>query len=147
MKKNAQLIFHLINHTREHPSAEEIHSQLRASGHSLSLATVYNNLHWLLKGKFIRRIPVDGGSDRYDRVDKHDHLQCVHCGQITDVILEDYMEELERQLKGKIVGYDLKIQYICPQCQEELALRGGVKQNTIDKLAPEGNFPLPTPAQ
>lgn len=84
------------------------------------LVTVYNNLNSLYQHEKIRKISVEGYPDRYDKNTRHDHLVCRRCGSLLDIHLSDMTAQLERQTGFPIEGYDLKIQYLCPQCRAEL---------------------------
>ena len=84
---------------------------------SVVLATVYNNLNNLYKLGKIRKISIEGCPDRYDKTVRHDHLICRCCGKLSDIYLDDITSELEKQTGFPIDGYDLKVQYICPQCR------------------------------
>ncbi len=80
------------------------------------MATVYNNLSYLCEQGLIRKISVDGFSDRYDKIEKHDHLICKKCGKISDIMLEDLTSKLQNQTDISILSYELKLNYICDEC-------------------------------
>ena len=61
---------------------------------------------------------IEGSPDRYDKIQKHDHLVCYRCGSISDRSFDDLTSALEKQLGEKIVSYDLKVCYLCPKCRE-----------------------------
>ena len=100
-------------------TAEQIFLTLKRQYPSVVLATVYNNLNDLYQQGKIRKISVEGCPDRYDKNTRHDHLLCRRCGRLADVYLSDFTAELEQQMGFQIEGYDLKIQYLCPQCRRE----------------------------
>lgn len=112
-------ILEVINTTTEHMTAEQIFLTLKQKYPSIVLATVYNNLNSLCQRRKIRRIRLEGSPDRYDRTIRHDHLICCYCGKLSDIFLSDITSELEAQTGFSIVGYDLKIKYLCPQCRSE----------------------------
>ena len=111
-------ILEIINASQEHMTAEQVFLTLKKTYPSVVLATVYNNLNSLHQQGKIRRISVEGHPDRYDKTVRHDHLVCCRCGRLSDVYLPDLTAELERQVGFSIDGYDLKIQYCCPQCRK-----------------------------
>lgn len=102
-------------------TAEQVFLALKKTHPSVVLATVYNNLNHLYEQGKIRKISVEGYPDRYDKNTRHDHLVCRRCGRLSDIHLTDLTADLERQTGLAIEGYDLKIQYLCPQCRAELA--------------------------
>lgn len=111
----------LICSGSSHMTAEQVFLALKKSYPSVVLATVYNNLNSLYQQGRIRKISVEGQPDRYDKNTRHDHLVCRRCGRLSDIHLADLTADLERQTGLSIEGYDLKIQYLCPQCRAELA--------------------------
>lgn len=110
-------ILDIINNSNKHMTAEQIFFALKKTYPSVVLATVYNNLNNLYKLGKIRKISIEGCPDRYDKTVRHDHLICRCCGKLSDIYLDDITSELEKQTGFPIDGYDLKVQYICPQCR------------------------------
>lgn len=114
-------ILEIINTSDKHLTAEEIFLALKKSCPSVVLATVYNNLNHLYQQGKIRKISLEGCPDRYDKNTRHDHLICRCCGKLSDVYLSDMTALLEREVGFSIEGYDLKLQYLCPQCRANQA--------------------------
>lgn len=119
MTKNAEYILQIINHSDSHLTAEQIYLQLKGKNKSVARATVYNNLSSLYKQGLIRKISVEGYPDRYDRVRRHDHLVCSKCGKLSDITLEDMTEQIQTQVGIPILSYDLKVSYICSECNQK----------------------------
>ncbi|MBS6365997.1 MAG: transcriptional repressor [Clostridiales bacterium] len=119
MRRNAALILEIIDHSREHLTAEEIYLRLKAQGAKAVLATVYNNLADLYTQGLIRKVSVEGCPDRYDRMERHDHLVCRRCGKLSDIMLEDLTQKLEQSVGIQILSYDLKISYLCEDCRRK----------------------------
>ena len=117
--KYANSILKIINASEEHLTAEQIFLILKQIHPSVVLATVYNNLNNLYQQGQIRKISLEGCPDRYDKNTRHDHLVCRKCGKLSDVYLSDITSELEQQIGISIEGYDLKVQYLCPQCRSK----------------------------
>lgn len=118
MTKYAEKILDLINSSTSHLTAEQVYSQLKRDGCKIVLATVYNNLNGLCERGLVRRISIDGSPDMYDKTLKHDHLVCKKCGKLADFGFDDITESLRRQLGGEVLSYDLKVYYICPECEK-----------------------------
>lgn len=119
MTKYEKDIFVIINTSRDHLTVEQIFHKLREIHPQVVLATVYNNLNRLLEEGLIRRVSVEGMPDRYDRMERHDHLVCRNCGKLADVTLADLTASLKQQLGDQVLSYDLKVYYICPDCREK----------------------------
>jgi len=74
MTKNAEQILEIVRTSTEHLSAEQIFLRLKETNKGVAMATVYNNLSYLYKEGFIRKISFEGYPDRYDNIRRHDHL-------------------------------------------------------------------------
>ncbi|MDD6995858.1 MAG: transcriptional repressor [Candidatus Borkfalkiaceae bacterium] len=119
MTANAERILKLVSASTEHLTAEEMYAKLASGGEKMSLATVYNSLNKLYAEGLVRKIPMDGQPDRYDKMLRHDHLVCEKCGAISDVMLDDYLAEFSRQAGVKVESYDLKLFYLCKKCKDK----------------------------
>lgn len=117
--KYEKQIYHIVDTSYEHMSAEQVYERLQSVYPAVSRATVYNNLNKLCEANLIRRISVEGLTDRYDRIAKHDHLVCQKCGKLADVSLKDLTGALREQLGEDFFYYDLKVYYLCPDCRKE----------------------------
>ena len=118
MTKYEKDIFAIVNTSREHLTVEQIFQKLRKIHPQVVLATVYNNLNRLLEEELIRKVSIEGMPDRYDRMEKHDHLVCRRCGKISDICFADLTAPLRSQLGEDFLFYDLKVFYLCPECRK-----------------------------
>ena len=118
MTKYSKKIHEIVEASRSHMTAEQIFQELKKVYPAVVLATVYNNLNKLWQEGLIRKVSVEGMPDRYDRIQRHDHLVCKVCGRLMDLELADLTQELQRQAGVPILSYDLKLLYICEQCLE-----------------------------
>ena len=105
-------------------TAEQIFDALRQTYPTVVLATVYNNLNRLWEAEQIRKVSVEGMPDRYDRIQRHDHLVCKQCGRLLDVDLGDLTAQLERAAGCSILSYDLKLVYLCEECRNDAKKKG-----------------------
>ena len=119
MTKYEKAIYEIIDHSRDHLTADQVLAALREQYPAVSQATVYNNLKKLCEEGLVRRLSFAGERDRYDHIQRHDHLICQRCGRLADVTFEDLTAPLRTQLGENIVSYDLKVFYICPECQKK----------------------------
>ena len=119
MTANAERILKIVSASTEHLTAEEMYAKLAQSGGKMSLATVYNSLNRLYAEGLVRKIPMDGQPDRYDKTVRHDHLVCEKCGAISDVMLDDYLALFADKAGVKVDFYDLKLFYLCKKCREK----------------------------
>ena len=119
MTKYEKQIYEIVNKLAGHLTADQIFTELKKIYPSVSLATIYNNLNKLCEAGLIRKVSIEGSPDRYDRIEKHDHLVCTKCGRLTDICFEDLTASLKEQLGSSFFAYDLKVFYICPECREK----------------------------
>lgn len=119
MTANAAKISEIIARSTEHLTAEGLHDRLKESGEKMSLATVYNSLNYLVSEGLVRKIPMDGEPDRYDKTIRHDHLICERCGAISDAMLDDYKDIFSKALGTSVEFYDLKLFWVCEKCRQK----------------------------
>ena len=131
MKKYAKMICGIIEASHGHLTAEQIYEELRRTYPAVVLATVYNNLNRLCSEGSVRRISLEGQPDRFDVMVRHDHLVCRNCGKLLDIDLGDLTEQLQKQVKVKILSYDLKLICLCEECEnkKEFDRNGGKKSS------------------
>ena len=124
MTKYGTKILEIVSASRSHMTAEEIFDTLRRTYPAVVLATVYNNLNRLLQEGLIRKVSVEGMPDRYDRIQRHDHLVCKGCGRLLDIDLGDLTAQLEEIAGISILSYDLKLTYLCEECRKKISTKG-----------------------
>lgn len=117
MTKYEKEIHRIVSASRNHMTAEQIYETLQEIYPGVSRATVYNNLNKLWEEGLIRKISVEGQTDRFDRIEKHDHLVCKRCGALMDISFSDLTQTLQVQLGGEFFFYDLKVFTLCPECR------------------------------
>lgn len=117
MKKYAEAVFRLVQEAYDHPTVEQLYTQLKPMFPGISLATVYNNLNALSEKGLVRRIPSAGAPDRYDRVYRHDHLVCRQCGVISDISLMDMTDHFRREIGEGFLSYQVQVDWMCPACR------------------------------
>ena len=128
MTKYEKQIYEIVNKLAGHLTADQIFTELKKIYPSVSLATIYNNLNKLCEAGLIRKVSIEGSPDRYDRIEKHDHLVRTKCGRLTDICFEDLTASLKEQLGSSFFAYDLKVFYICPECRD-LSAAGNAMQH------------------
>lgn len=87
MTKYAKTMLELIETSHSHMTAEQVFHALRQVYLKVALATVYNNLNRLWEEGRLRKVSIEGMPDRYDRIQRHDHLVCQGCGKLVDIDL------------------------------------------------------------
>ncbi len=112
-------IFEALEGATHHPSAEQVHEDVRRRLPDVSLATVYKTLKELVSMGEIAELSLHGDRSRYDpRVDVHSHLKCDICERVVDVDL-DFAELVlpARCRAGFVVDRHEVVFYgRCPEC-------------------------------
>ena len=72
-----------------HVTAEDLHSEARGVGVSVSLATVYNTLHQFTKTGLLREVVVESGCAYFDtNTTQHSHFFYEKSGRLLDIPAE-----------------------------------------------------------
>ena len=122
--KQREIILNYLKSVDCHPTAETIYENIKEDCPSVSLATVYRNLNQLSENNYIRRIKIDGKSDRFDgNLSVHNHLFCRVCGKIEDMEPVYETEEMFRKVEA-MVGFvpdscQLLFSGICKNCRDK----------------------------
>ena len=88
-------ILSYLEGNKNHPSAEEIFSDLKKANPTLSFATVYNTVQALICRGELCELNIDPERRRFDPdASPHHHIRCTSCGRIDDVMV-DYSASLE----------------------------------------------------
>lgn len=81
-----RLLFRLLDHNDQHPTAEALHARASAEMPGISLRTVYSTLTDLTEMGEISSLSLNGGATRFDpNTTDHHHVVCDGCGEIADV--------------------------------------------------------------
>jgi Fur family transcriptional regulator, peroxide stress response regulator len=112
----------LLAESEGHPSAAQLHEQLKPEYPKMSLATVYKTLNLLKDLDEVLELGFWDDDGRYDgkRPYPHPHLICVRCRKIVDpeIELAEHMAQQVALSSGyKIVSQRLDFYGICPACQ------------------------------
>jgi Fe2+ or Zn2+ uptake regulation protein len=79
-------VFRVLAGNHSHPTAEAVWAAVRREQPAISLKTVYETLHELVKLGAVRRLDLDPGASRFDpNVSTHHHFVCRTCGRMADL--------------------------------------------------------------
>lgn len=114
----------LLVSSEEHPSAAQLHEQLKQNFPTTSLATVYKTLNVLKEMGEVIEMGFSNGDNRYDGAHPyaHAHLVCVQCQRIEDASLSitpKTLQEVARQAGYKFIGHRLDLYGLCQTCREQ----------------------------
>jgi len=115
-------LLELLFNSIDHPSAGQLHDQLKLQFPTMSLATVYKTLNLLKEMGEIREINFGNGDNRYDAIKpfSHAHLICTQCHSIIDADVPAFSDEeqaLAKRSGYQITGHRFDFFGICPKCQ------------------------------
>lgn len=103
----------------DHPTAEQLLSDLNQSAPTSSQATVYSSLQALRDVGLVREVLLEEGICRYDaNVSPHHHFRCNCCGAIEDVAWEQFERIDLAQLRPGLQGhdYEVTVRGLCDRC-------------------------------
>lgn len=106
----------------DHFDADGLFTELRASGSTVSRATVYRTLELLDEAKLVRKTNFFDQKAFYEFSfghEHHDHLICMTCGEIIefhDPIIEKRQDAIVKEHGFHISCHSHKIYGTCPAC-------------------------------
>jgi Fur family transcriptional regulator, peroxide stress response regulator len=116
-----RVILECILQRHDHPTADQVHEDVRARVPEISRTTVYRTLEALVQMGAIRRAHHLGPASRFDaNSGHHHHLVCVRCNSVVD--FEDpRLDQLpipdEVRTKFQIMDYSVHYAGLCASCQ------------------------------
>lgn len=121
--KQRQEILDFLIESYEHPTAEEVYTEVRKRGSTASKGTVYRNLNFLVDKGIIERIFMSNGADRYDyKKTPHNHAICVKCNKVFDFEynfnIKKISKEISKQVNIENFSNYITVQGICKKCLE-----------------------------
>ena len=123
-----QVIYDVLCLIEGHPSPEEVYARVKGRIPSISLATVYKNLHLFIHSGIFQQVSLHHGSMRVEtNQSRHHHLLCTRCKAIQDVEPELLgLSEDPRQLPGGFLMERISVDVlgVCARCQQQAAPQG-----------------------
>lgn len=81
-----EVLFETLQRMHGHPSPEEIYAAVREKIPSISLATVYKNIHLFVQSGVLTQLSIHHGPLRVEmNRHTHHHLVCSVCKTVTDL--------------------------------------------------------------
>ena len=113
----------LETHRDGHWTAEDIFRLLIDEGFDVGLATVYRVLTQFEQAGIVVKHHFETGKAVYElnQGDHHDHIVCIHCGQVTefyDPELEKIQEKIADRNGYTIIDHALYLYGVCKNCQK-----------------------------
>ena len=118
-----EIIYRVLLDIDDHPTPEAIYERVREQIPSISLGTVYKNLHTFLESGLLVEASLHHGSLRVDpNTASHHHFVCVRCKSMIDLPEADVEPvRLKRRLPTgfQVHRYSVEAQGLCPACAAE----------------------------
>ena len=102
---------------KNHPTVDNIYTDLVKEMPTLSKTTVYNTLNSFIKEDIARVITIEEGETRYDaEIENHGHFKCTKCGEIHDFKINELGLEKEGLEDFKINQKNFYYLGLCKDC-------------------------------
>ena len=117
------MVLDAVNEMHRHVTADQIYTFVKEKYPSIGRGTVYRNLGILVEEGKVRKVEVPDGSDRFDfTLENHYHVECVKCGEIFDVDMDE-IPDLKKKIHDthgmEFLTYDIFFKGICPECRAQ----------------------------
>ncbi|MCC3374924.1 Fur family transcriptional regulator [Cohnella sp. REN36] len=116
-----RMVYDIVMASEDHPTAADIIDRLKSSGSSVAYATVYNSLRYLTDEGLIHELKLEGNASRYDgRVEDHQHIVCVSCGKVDEVMTaspKDWLDRIAAETGYRITDEQLLFKGVCAECR------------------------------
>lgn len=118
-----QILFEVLQGMTGHPSPEKVYAKVKRRIPSVSLATVYKNIHLFIASGIFREVSLHHGSLRVEVNSRpHHHLVCTVCRSISDIDEKDLglLQKPKTLSSGFLVErYAVDVLGRCTSCQEK----------------------------
>jgi Fur family transcriptional regulator, peroxide stress response regulator len=116
------VIYQALMSMHDHPSPEAVYERVRRQIPSISLATVYKNIHTFVEHGLVQEVSLHHGSARLEtNMTPHHHLVCLRCKAMVDLPDEEIepIRMKKRAPKGfRVHRYSVEIIGLCPNCAD-----------------------------
>ena len=102
---------------KNHPTVNDIYTDLIDEIPSLSKTTVYNTLNIFVENDIVKSFSVDGNEARCDvNAHSHGHFICLSCKSIFDFEVDNSDIKLDNLDGFEIIQSELTVRGICKHC-------------------------------
>ena len=120
MTGQRRAVYDVLMGERNHPTAVEVFTRVRATVPNISLATVYNCLDTLTACGIVKTVSHEREPARYcPNLDEHAHFFCQTCGAISDIPLRPRKQAQDVwDFPGEftVSHSDVSFSGTCPKC-------------------------------
>ncbi len=117
-------IIKILAASEDHPSVDDIYTEVRSKFPTTSIATVYKTIVLLKELNEVLELGFPDGSNRYDgnKPYPHPHAICMKCRKILDpeiASVDQLSEEMKQKTGFLISSHRLDFFGLCPDCQRK----------------------------
>lgn len=117
-----QVILDNVNSRFDHPTAEMIYSDVLKKIPNISLGTVYRNLIKLKELHDIESLYIDNVLHYDAKRDTHQHIRCIKCGEIVDIVMPDLdniLKMVNNNIDHIVIKDNICLNGICNSCKNK----------------------------
>lgn len=118
-----RVILECVLQRHDHPTADQVHEEVRARVPEISRTTVYRTLEAFVQMGAIRRAHHLGPASRFDsNTGHHHHIVCIRCNAVMDfedARLDDLPVPEPKSTGFRIMDYSVNYAGLCAVCQDE----------------------------
>ena len=119
-----RLLLSVMQEAEKHLDAKELYRRASERDASISLATVYRNLHLFKEQGLINERHLGQARCFYEmkHLGEHQHLVCESCGQVIEFespLIHKLIAEVQRKNNFFITKVELYLEGYCYECKEE----------------------------
>lgn len=122
MTPQRRVVFEVLKHRHDHPSASDLYRLVKEQMPTISLATVYNCLEAMTQYGLVKQVNMDREPSRYcANLREHAHFFCQVCGEVFDIETAKgaTVEEAYAIPAGSQVDrFEVTIRGRCSRCRE-----------------------------
>lgn len=117
-----QIVLDTVRYLKNHPTADEIYTEIHSGHPKISRGTVYRNLNFLADTGELLKVAMPDSADRFDHnTYKHYHVKCTCCGTVLDVKTDSFdgiNTEIEQKTGFILDSHEIIFRGVCPDCKE-----------------------------
>lgn len=102
-----------------HIDIDTLYMRLKRKITSLSLATVYKNIHAMIEAGIVTELGIEGKKTLYEiNIEPHIHHICENCGKVEDLKIntEDFEKQISSLSGRNIIGCKITVYGKCGEC-------------------------------
>jgi len=121
--KQREQILDVFLRTERHPTIDDLYELVRRKNPKIGLATVYRAMKVICDAGLAREVDFGDGIRRFEHKyqhQHHDHLVCLECGRVIEVLspeIKKLQERLAKKYSFTSLRHRMQIFGICRKCK------------------------------